>query len=108
MSMMTSVNNKVAQKAWSGTNINVYHFIVFGCIDFSHILEEMRKKLTAEVTFIQYSKQSKAYMLYIRVTKKFLVSRDAKFLENKSWNEKENETLDSQNPLQQNDEKTKN
>jgi len=37
-----------------------------------------------------------------------MVSRDVKFLENKSWSEQENETLDSQNPLHQIDEQTKN
>jgi hypothetical protein len=36
------------------------------------------------------------------------VSRDVIFLENKSWSEKENETLVSQNPLHQIDEQTEN
>jgi hypothetical protein len=107
----TSVKDKVPQEAWSGTKLNVSHFKIFGCIAFAHIPEELRKKLdnrSEKCIFIGYSEQSKAYRLYNPVTKKFLVSRDVKFLENKSWSEQENVTLDSQNPLHQIDEQTEN
>ena len=57
---------------------------------------------------IRYNEQSKAYILYNLVTKRFLVRMDVKLLDNKSWTEQENETLDSQNPLHQIDEKMEN
>jgi hypothetical protein len=77
-------------ETWTVSKLNVSHFIIFGCITFSHIPEEMRKKLdnrSEKCIFIGYNEQSKAYRLYNPVTKKFLVRRDAKFLENKSWSE---------------------
>jgi hypothetical protein len=36
---------KVPQEAWSGTKLNVAHLRTFGCIAFSHIPSELRKKL---------------------------------------------------------------
>ena len=35
--------------------------------------------------FLGYIEQSKAYKIYNPVTKKFVLSRDVKFFENKSW-----------------------
>jgi len=102
ISPMKSVKDKVPQEAWSGTKLNVSHFIIFGCIDFSHIPEELSKNLdnrSEKCIFIGYSEQSKAWKFYNPITKKFLVSRDVKFLENKSWSEQENEIVDSKNPL---------
>jgi len=73
------------------------HFIIFGCVAFGHIREELRNKLERSKTFILvgYSEQSKAYRLYNSITKKFLVRRHVKLLENKSWSEQENVTLDN-------------
>jgi hypothetical protein len=93
ISPTTSVRDKVPQEAWSGTMINVSHFKNFGCIVFAHIPEEMRKNLenrSEKCIFIRYNEQSKAYILYNPVTKKFLVSRMSNSLENKSWSEQEN------------------
>lgn len=84
----SSVKDKVPQEAWSGMKSGVSHFRVFGCVAYAHIPEELRKKLddrSEKCIFIGYSEQSKAYRLYNPVTKKFLVSRDVNFLEDKAW-----------------------
>jgi hypothetical protein len=95
----SSVQGKVPEEKWSGSKVNVSHFKIFGCVAFAHIPEELRKKLddrSEKYIFIGYSEHSKAYRLYNLVTKKFLVSRDFKFMEDKSWYEMENNT--SHNP----------
>jgi hypothetical protein len=79
----------------------------FCCIAYAHVPEELRRKLdnrSEKCIFIGYNEQSKAYRLYNPVTKKFVVRRDVKFLEEKSWSDQENETMDNQNPLLQIDE----
>jgi transposase InsO family protein len=45
----TSINMKVPQEAWSGIKINVVHITTFGCITFTHIPSELRKKLDDRV-----------------------------------------------------------
>ena len=95
----SSVQGKVLEEKWSGSKVNVSHLKKFGCVAFSHVPEELRKKLddrSEKYIFIGYSEQSKAYRLYNPITKKFLVSRDVKFMEDKSWDEMENNT--SHNP----------
>ena len=94
------VQGKVPKEKWSGLKVIVSHFRIFGCAIFAHVPEELRKKLddrSEMYIFIVYSEQSKAYRLYNRVTKKFLVSRDVKLIEDKSWNGMENIT--SHNPF---------
>ena len=69
------------------------------CFTLSHIslylFRSCSKKIddrSEKYIFIGYSDQSKAYRLFNPITKKFVVSRDVKFLEDKSWNEMENNT----------------
>jgi hypothetical protein len=83
----------------SGSKLNVSHFKIFGCVIFAHVPKELRKKLddrSEKYIFIGYSEHSKEYILYNPVTKKYLVSRDVKFMEDKSWDKTENNT--SHNP----------
>ena len=98
----TSVKMKVPQEAWSGTKLNVSHLSTFGCIAYTHIPSELRKKLddrSKKCIFTGYSETSKAYRLYNPITKKLILSRDVQFLENQFWNDSENQQMDSQNPL---------
>jgi hypothetical protein len=93
------IRSGLIEEKWSGSKVNVYHFKNFGCVAFSHVPEELRKKIddrSEKYIFIGYSEQSKAYKLYNHVTKKFLVSRYVKFMEDKSWDEMENNS--SHNP----------
>ena len=81
------VQDKIPEEAWSGTKTNVAHLRIFGSIAFAHILDELRKKLdkkSERCIFTCYSEQHKAYKLYNPVTKKVVVSRDVKFIEDKS------------------------
>jgi hypothetical protein len=98
----TSLKMKVPQEAWSGTKLNVAHLRTFGCIAYTHIPSELRKKLddrSEKCIFTGYNETSKAYRLYNPISKKLILSRDVKFLENQFWNESENQPMDSQDPL---------
>jgi hypothetical protein len=106
-----SVKMKVPQEAWSGTKINVAHLRTFGCIAYAHIPSELRKKLdekSDKCIFTGYSETSKAYRLYTPITKKLILSRDVKFLENQFWNDSENQQMDIQNLLLPSSENTEN
>jgi hypothetical protein len=107
----TSLKIKVPQEAWSGTKLNVGYLRTIGCITYGHIPSELRKKLddrSEKCIFIGYNETSKAYMLYNPISKKLILSRDVKFLENQLWNESENQQMDSQNPLLPSAENTEN
>ena len=98
----TSLKMKVPQEAWSGTKLNVAHLRTFGCIAYAHIPSELRKKLddkSEKCIFTRYSETYKAYRIYNPITKKLILSRDVKFLENQFWNDLENQQMESQNPL---------
>jgi hypothetical protein len=77
------VKDKVPQEAWSDTKSSFSHFIIFCCTSYAHVSKDLRRKLDSQsekCVFIGYE-QSKVYKLYNPVTKKFLMSRDLKFLE---------------------------
>jgi hypothetical protein len=89
----TSLNMKVPQEECSGTKLNVSHPRTFGCIAYAHIPSELRKKLddkSEKCIFTGYSETSKAYRLYNPISKKLILSRDVKFLENQLLNESGN------------------
>jgi len=78
-------------EAWTSRKPNVSHLHVFGCISYAHILDHIRRKLenkSENCVFIGYIEQSKAYILYNPVTKKFVVRRDVQFQGDKSWDDK--------------------
>ena len=88
----SSVQGKVTQEAWSVRKVSVSYFKLFGCIAYAHIPKELRQKLdniSEKYLFVEYSEKSKAYRLYNPDTKKFLISRDVKFHEYRSWSEQE-------------------
>lgn len=80
--------DKIPEEAWNGTQISVSHLRIFGCVAFTHIPDKLKKKLdkkSERCIFTGYSEQQEAYKLYNPVTKKVVVSRDVKFLEDKCW-----------------------
>jgi hypothetical protein len=98
----TSLKMKVPQELWSGTKLNVSHLSTFGCIAFTHIPYELRKKLdgrSEKCIVFGYSETYKVYKLYNMISKKQILSKDVKFLENQLWSESKNWPMDSQNPL---------
>ena len=81
---MKVVMNRVLEEAWSGIKQFVTHMRVFGCVDYAHIPDQLRKKLDSKgekCIFIGYNEKSKAYRLYNPSNKNFGISRDAQFIE---------------------------
>lgn len=84
-----SLKHMTPQEAWSRHKPSVGHLKIFGCIAYSQVPKEKRKKLDdrgEKNIFIGYSEQSKAYKLYNPVTRRMVISRDVIFDENASWN----------------------
>ena len=82
--------DKIPKEAWSGTKTSVAHLIIFNSVVFTHIPDELRRKLDKKsecCIFTGYSEQHKAYKLYNPVTKQLVVSRDVKFIEDKCWSD---------------------
>ena len=53
-----SVKNKVSQEAWTCMNHSVSHLKVFGCAAYSHVPDELRRKLDKKgqkCIFVGYS-----------------------------------------------------
>ena len=69
-------------------NHNVSHLNFFCCVTYSHVLDELRKKLDKEgqnFIFVGYSEETKTYKLYDLVTRKVIISCDVQFVENEAW-----------------------
>ena len=78
----------IPQGASDGKKVNVSQFRFFGLVTFSHVPQKLRKKIddrSERCILVGYSEESKAYILYNPLTKKFVLNRDVKFSENKSW-----------------------
>ena len=76
------------KSVFTGSKPEVSHFRIFGSTTYCHVPSEKRKKLdmTAEKGYlIGYSENAKAYRIYIPETKKVVVRRDVKFLEEKAF-----------------------
>lgn len=81
-----SVKKMTPEEACSGVKPLVYHFKVFGCVAYVHILVAHRKKLNVKSTkciHLGVSGESKTYKLYDPTKKKIQISRDAIFEESK-------------------------
>lgn len=79
-----SVKNVTPYELWYGKKPDVSHLKVFGCIAYSHIPEQKRKKLDCKaegMRFVGYSETKKGYRLFSEVTRKTVVRRDVKFNE---------------------------
>ena len=72
------------QKAYSGKNPSIAHFIVFGCKLYMHVSNEDRTKLelkSKKCIFLGYNMESKAYRLYDPKARKVELSEDMVFQE---------------------------
>ena len=70
--------------------LSVSHLIIFGCVAYAHVPEELGNKfddISEKCIFVGYSAQSKTYKLYNPITKKEIISRDVKFIKDQSWND---------------------
>jgi hypothetical protein len=57
-----STKNRVPQEAWTGLKHSVVHLKFFGCVSYTHVPDELRKKLD--------NKGQKLYLLGILKTQK--------------------------------------
>lgn len=83
-----AVKHMTPEEAWSDRKPTVDHFKVFGCIAYSHVPDENRRKLDdkgVKCIFLGVSEESKAYRLFNPITKKIIISRDVVFDEENSW-----------------------
>lgn len=87
--------NMVPFEAWHGFTPTVSHLKIFGCLCYSLIPSQNRKKIDSKsqkCIFVGYSTQSKAYRLYHPASKKILIRRDVIFNESVSWNWQEKDS----------------
>lgn len=73
-------------KVFTGKTPEVSHFRIFGSLAYCCIPEEKRKKLdqTAEKGYLAgYSENAKAYRIYLPRSRKVVVRRDVKFMEDR-------------------------
>ncbi|KAD6453309.1 hypothetical protein E3N88_08014 [Mikania micrantha] len=83
-----AIADQVPAEVWSGRKPSVYHLRVFGCIAFSHVPAQERRKLdnrAERCIFLGYSQQSAGYRLYNPVTRRFLVQKSVVFMEENQW-----------------------
>ena len=83
----TSTDDEITPyEALYGRKPTVHHFRVFGCVAYSHIPKEERKKLDCKAkrcVFLGYGEDVKGYRLYNPVDRRILFSRDVIFNERK-------------------------
>jgi hypothetical protein len=83
-----SVKNKVPQEAWTSMKHNVAHLNFFGCVAYTHVPDELRKKLDNKghkCVFVGYYEDTKSYKLCDLIARKVKISRDVEFVENEAW-----------------------
>jgi len=83
-----SVKNMIPEEAWSGRKHSMTHMRVHECVAYAHVLDELRKNLNKKgeiCKFFGYNDESKAYKLYNPLTKKVIINRDVKLIEEEAW-----------------------
>ena len=76
------------EEAFTGKKPDVGHFRIFGSLAYCHILGDTCTKLdqtTERGYFVGYSETSKAYTIFILGTKRIIVRRDVKFMEDRAF-----------------------
>ena len=84
----TALGKITPESVFTGSKPEVSHFRIFDSITYCHVLSEKRKKLevTAESGYlVGYSENAKAYRIYVPESKKVVVQRDVKFIEEKAF-----------------------
>ena len=87
------------ESVFTGSKLEVSHIRIFGSMVYCHVPDEKRKKLnqTAEKGFLMgYSENAKAYCIYILESRKIVVRRDVKFLEERAFRKSREMAIDTQ------------
>ena len=80
-----SVKKKFPQEEWTGMNHIVSRLNIFRCVPYSHVRNEVRKKLDKKghnCIFVGYYEGTKAYKLYDPATRKVIIICNVQFVEN--------------------------
>jgi len=80
--------DKTREEALFGKNLEVGHFRIFGCLNYSHVPSEKRKNLDPMIEkgiFVGYSETSKALHIYIPSLRKTVVRQDVRFEEDRAF-----------------------
>jgi hypothetical protein len=75
------------EEAFAGRRTDVEHIRIFGCLTYSHVPSDKRRKLdltTQQGILVGYSEVSKAYRIYIPSLRRVVVSRDVRFEEGRA------------------------
>jgi len=82
-----AVKGATPEEVWSGEKVNLSHLKVFGCVAYSHVPDQLRKKFEPKsepYIFVGYSNESKGYRLFdVRRPGKIVIARDVIFFEDK-------------------------
>ena len=87
------------EEAFIGKKLDVGHCKIFGSLAYCHIPGDTRTKLDQTVErgyFVGYSETSKAYRIFIPGTKRIIVRRDVKFMEDKAFKRSKDLPIDDQ------------
>jgi len=79
-----ALGNITPKKVFIGKTPEVNHFRIFGSLAYCRVPKEKRKKLdqtAEEVYLVGYSKNSKAYRIYLPRSRKVVIQRNVKFME---------------------------
>jgi hypothetical protein len=82
------LGRKTPEEAFTGRRPDVEHLRIFGCLTYSHVPSERRKKLdptTEKGILVGYSEISKAYRIYIPTRRRVVVRRDVRFEEDRAF-----------------------
>lgn len=72
---------------WTGAKPDLSHLRVFGCLSYVYVDDTMRTKLAEtshRYAFVGYPPGTKGWKFYSLQTRRFIISRNAKFIENKT------------------------
>ena len=86
--VLSVVKDMTPEEAFTGVRPHVDHLRIFGCVTFSHVPKDLRRKLdpTAETgLLVGYSKTVKAYQIYLPHSSTVVVRRDVRFEEEKAF-----------------------
>ena len=82
-----ALRKKTHEEVFTGKKPEVGHLRIFGSMAYCHVPSEKRSKLdqTAEREFlVGYNEVSKAYRIYIPSSRKVVIRRDVKFMEDRA------------------------
>ena len=82
------LRKKTLEEVFTEKKPEVGHLQIFGSMSYCHIPSENRSKLdqTAKKGYlVGYSETSKAYRIYIPSSKKVVIRRDVKFMEDRAF-----------------------